>query len=64
MAKFKYKRLKAPEEFDRWIEERRRNMEKIAKIKITKSKAMRLISKTGGVTLTESMIEYLKDKIR
>lgn len=60
----RYKRPKVPVEFDEWVEKRRSNMEKISKQKVTKMKAMRLISRTEGVDLTEGMIRYLKGVIR
>lgn len=66
MAK-RYVRLKAPEEFNVWVEERRKNMEALAREmgnrkRVPKMKAMRLIATTHSIPVNEEMLKKLKKK--
>lgn len=70
MVKKKYVRLLAPPEFESWVEQRRVNIETVArnmgvKKPITKIRAMRLIAlSNGGVELTNEMLRKIKRSIK
>jgi len=54
-----------PIEFDNWIEERRRNLEKVArklgrKTRLTKQEVMRIIAKTDGIEIGDFILKDLK----
>jgi len=65
----KYVRIKAPPEMRKWLEERRRNMENLAKTMGNKKpiplmQVMRIVAKTKGVELDDYLIKQLRKKIR
>jgi len=54
-----------PIEFDKWIEERRRNLERVArklgrKTRLSKQEVMRIISKTDGIEISDFLLGELK----
>lgn len=60
-------RIKAPQEMNVWIDNRKTNIERVMKslgIKkpLTKMEAMRIIAKTDGVDLPEFIIKELRKK--
>ncbi len=63
-----YTKIKAPPEFRRWLEERQKNMENLAKgmgnnKPIPLMQVMRVISKTDGIDLDDYLIKQLRRKI-
>ncbi len=66
----KYRRPKVPPEFLEWIEQRRNNIEVVARNMgsnkpISNMQAMRIISLSeGGVELTRDMLKCIKKKVK
>lgn len=65
----KYKRLLVPHEFNEWIEKRRMKLENISKNmgykrKLTKMRAMRMLSQVDGVEIDRSIIQKISSPIR
>jgi len=64
-----YTKIKAPPEFRDWLEERKKNMENLAremgnKKPIPLTQVMRVISQTEGVDLNDFLLKQLRKKIK
>jgi len=58
-----------PKEFDEWIEERRKNLERVAKelgrrARLTKQEVMRLIARTDGIEISDFILKDLAKQKR